>query len=205
MKKVTYIILGILTLALILAIYTIVGGPHSKKFEYYVDPSLSQMPNQNMLVVEAKGDPNVSGSKAIQLLYKTYYSLKGVSKSFKMASPRARWPISWDTPKEQWVGLFAIPIPEEIKTLPAIKNPDSLNIYIDEWEYGNVAEILHKGSYATEEPTIQRLKDYVKEQGYTIIGEHEEEYIKGPGMFGPGNPDKYLTIIRYKVAKKDSL
>ncbi len=32
-------------------------------------------------------------------------------------------------------------------------------------------------------------------------GEHEEEYLKGPGMFGTGGPEKYLTIIRYRLKK----
>ena len=32
-----------------------------------------------------------------------------------------------------------------------------------------------------------------------LQGEHEEEYIKGPGMLSKGNPQKYLTIIRYRV------
>jgi hypothetical protein len=31
---------------------------------------------------------------------------------------------------------------------------------------------------------------------------HEEEYIKGPGMIFAGNPETYLTIIRYPVQKR---
>ena len=69
------------------------------------------------------------------------------------------------------------------------------------WEYGDVAEMLHVGPYDREEPTIAKLKQFIKECGYEIVGEHEEEYLKGPGMFSKGNPDKYLTIIRYRVKK----
>jgi hypothetical protein len=32
-----------------------------------------------------------------------------------------------------------------------------------------------------------------------IAGAHEEEYIKGPTMTGKGDPEKYVTIIRYQV------
>jgi len=202
MKIIVFIVLIILVLVFVTVQYFLQKGPDTRSFDRLLNPVISELPNQNMLVVEAKGDPTVSGGKAMKLLFKTYYSLKGVPKSFKMNSPRARWPLSFDTPKDQWIGLFALPIPADIKTLPDIKNPDKQNIYIDEWEYGTVAEILHKGSYANEQPTIQRLNDYIKQQGYTIIGEHEEDYIKGPGMFGPGNPKKYLTIIRYRVEKK---
>ena len=154
-----------------------------------------------MLVVEAKGNPQTSGAKAMKLLYKTYYSLKGVPKSFKMVAPRARWPIAFDTPKDQWIGLFAIPVPDKIKNLPVIKNPDNLKMYIAKWQYGSVAEILHSGPYNNETPTVQRLTDYIYQQGYRVIGEHEEEYIKGPGLFGSRNPEKHLRIIRYRVEK----
>ena len=34
-----------------------------------------------------------------------------------------------------------------------------------------------------------------------MVGEHEEEYLRGPGMFSKGDPEKYLTIIRYRVKK----
>jgi hypothetical protein len=64
-----------------------------------------------------------------------------------------------------------------------------------------VAEILHVGRYDDEGPTIRRLLEFIKASGYSVAGEHEEEYLKGPGMFGPGNPEKYLTIIRYPVRR----
>jgi hypothetical protein len=68
------------------------------------------------------------------------------------------------------------------------------------WEYGEVAEILHLGSYETEPPTIERLQEYVAAEGYSVIGDHEEEYLKGPGMMMVA-PKDYWTIIRYRVEK----
>ena len=75
------------------------------------------------------------------------------------------------------------------------------SLKLETWEYGEVAEILHIGSYATENPTVEKLHQFITESGYEIVGPHEEEYLKGPGMFGKGNPDKYQTIIRYPVAR----
>ncbi len=69
------------------------------------------------------------------------------------------------------------------------------------WRYGTVAEILHVGSYATETPTIERLHQFIADQGYEIAGPHEEEYLKGPGMWGVKEKD-YLTIIRYQVRQR---
>lgn len=202
MKKVVLIVLLILIVSIVAFVLFVKKGPSIKQYESLTNPTITEHPNQNMLVVETKGDPDQSAPGAFKLLFSTYYAMKGVPKNMKSAIPRSRWNVSEDTPQDQWVGSFAIPIPANIKTLPTIKNPDNLNIFISEWEYGTVAEILHKGSYSDEKPTVQRLKDYIDQQGYQIIGMHEEQYLKGPGMFGPGNPDKYLTIISYRVEKK---
>jgi hypothetical protein len=205
MKKVLIVIAVIIVLAVIGFVVFKPKGPDIKQYEHLLSPAIAQMADQNMLVVEAKGDPNKTAVKAMMLLYKTYYSLKDVPKSIHPVSPRARWPIAVDTPQDQWVGYFGLPLPENVTTLPEIKNPDSLKISITKWQYGTVAEVLHKGPYANETPTVKALTDYITQQGYKIVGEHEEDYIKGPGMFGPGNPEKYLTIIRYRVEKTDSL
>jgi len=72
-----------------------------------------------------------------------------------------------------------------------------LYISLTMWEYGQCAEILHIGPYDQEDTTIQRLEEYVEAQGYVLAGVHEEEYIRGPTMSGPGNPDEYVTVLRY--------
>jgi hypothetical protein len=74
-------------------------------------------------------------------------------------------------------------------------------VAIATWAYGDVAEILHVGSYSTEQPDIERLRAFIDSQGYRVVGDHEEEYVKGPGMIFAGDPDTYLTIIRLRVKK----
>ena len=61
-------------------------------------------------------------------------------------------------------------------------------------------DMLHTGPYSEETLTIQKLRDFIASSGYEIIGEHEEEYLHGPGM-PPGSPKDYYTIIRYRVRK----
>lgn len=62
-------------------------------------------------------------------------------------------------------------------------------------------EILHLGPYDREGPTVERLRLFADSAGYVLTGEHEEEYIRGPTMAGPGNPEAYLTILRYRVRR----
>ncbi len=200
----------VLLIAVIVAIGVVVaaialltgGGPDPAQFEHLKQPQVRMMADQKVLVVEAQGDPTAVGDEAFRLLFKTYFKLKGVPKNPKGLAPRARWPLSLDTPKEQWVGRYAMPVPESVGPLPEqAAGPSGLRAELKMWQYGEVAEILHVGPYDQEESTIRRLMDFIKNSGYVIVGEHEEEYIKGPGVFSAGDPAKYLTIIRYRVAK----
>lgn len=169
--------------------------------EHLKDPKISTRKNEKMLVIEAKGDPNVVGPRAFGQLFQLYYGIKETPKGPTQAPPRARWPLSLDTPRSEWVGFYGLPVPETVTELPQHQAPEGLKASLTTWEYGAVAEILHVGPYDKEEPTMRRLKDSVKQQGYTILSGHEEEYIKGPTMSGRGDPEKYLTIIRYRVQK----
>lgn len=168
------------------------------EYQYLKEPQIHIKPGQKMLVVEVQGDPNVVGKEAFSTLFKTFYKIKRKEKGLKGAAPRARWPKPLDTPKDEWVGIWGLPIPESVETLPAQKE-SVYEVKIEYWEYGEVAEILHIGPYSEETPSIEKLHQFIKDSGYEIVGTHEEEYLKGPGMFFKGNPAKYQTIIRYRV------
>jgi GyrI-like small molecule binding domain len=159
-------------------------------------PSLVEMPPQRVAVVRSVGDPNVVGAQVFPALFGSVYTLKfkvlkprGVQ--FKVSAPRARWPSGMNTPKDEWVGLWAIPVPDDTEELPQTV-PD-VPVALDTWEYGTVAHILHTGSYAEELPTIERLQAFIAESGYEIAGDHEEEYLSRPEA-------KHMkTIVRYPV------
>jgi len=201
MKKVVLIVLAILVVLIIIAfigLRSMMRGQDLSAYESLRAPRISTMASQRMLVVELKGDPNVVGGKAFGALFKTYYQLKGVPKGGPPPAPRARWPLSLDTPKAEWVGVYGMPIPATVEGLPEKADP---LVKIGTWDYGMVAEILHLGPYNEEAPTVGRLMAFISQNGYQAIGEHEEEYLKGPGMFMKGDPRKYYTIIRYRVTK----
>ncbi|MCK6562092.1 GyrI-like domain-containing protein [bacterium] len=208
MKKVTKVLLGVAA-ALVVAVVALIAvtyyymtqGPDLSKYEHLKNPQIVTAPDQKMIVVEAKGDPNVAGSKAFATLFQVYFKTKGTAKGPGQLAPRARWPLAWDTPKSEWLGLYAMPVPETTTELPSFEAPRELKVSLTTWEYGEVAEILHMGPYDKEQPTVARLMEFIKTQGYEVAGEHEEEYLKGPTMFSRGDPEKYATIIRYRVRK----
>jgi hypothetical protein len=176
--------------------------PTGEPIEPAREPEMVAMKDEMMLVVEAKGDPNVVGAKAFGLVFQLYYQIPETPKGPLQAAPRARWPLALDTPKTEWAGLYAMPIPEGVTELPPHQADPTMKASLAHWEYGEVAQIVHIGPYDKEEPTIERLKEFISAQGYATAGPHEEEYLKGPTMFSAGNPEEYVTIIRYRVKKQ---
>ena len=75
-----------------------------------------------------------------------------------------------------------IPVPDGITDLPEVRGEGGLTVELGTWEYGEVAEVLHVGPYSAEEPTVELLKAYLRDQGYQIAGDHEEVYLRGPGL-----------------------
>jgi hypothetical protein len=174
-------------------------GPDISKYEYLKEPQISQKDDQKMLQVETTGDPNTVAGKAFALLFKTYYQNV---KTKGMVAPRARWLKPFDTPVDQWVGQCGLPVPESLAQLKSKPQQPGYVVSLTVWQYGEVAEILHKGPYSAEAANVEKLKAFIAASGYQINGPHEEEYLRGPGMFGRGDPNKYCTIIRYQVEKK---
>ncbi len=162
------------------------------------EPQMTEMPPQRMAVVTTVGDPNVVGQDALSALFGSVYTLKFQRKregaDFKVGPLRARWPNAHLAPKEEWIGLWGLPIPDDVRTLPQ-KQP-SPEVRVERWEYGTVAEVLHVGPYSEEGPTVERLHRFIEAQGYEIAGLHEEEYLTTP------RAKVQRTLIRYPVRRR---
>ena len=176
-------------------IFALAPAAPSQSLESYAslkDPQIVNRPALKMLVVESKGDPNTAAQVAMATLFRAFYKIPFA----KMAAPRSRWSDIQTAPKSDWSGVFGLPIPDDTKGLPE----GVTGVRIETWAYGDVAEILHVGSYDREATTVERLMKFIADKGYVAAGPHEEEYLAGPGMVA--EPAKYQTIIRYQVKKK---
>lgn len=174
------------------------SGPDPTAFAHLKDPRLTTRAAERMLVVEATGDPNAVAGRAFKLLFAAYYRLPGISRT-RPPAPRARWPHALGKPGIDWVGRYALPVPSAVTAVPTIDTEPGLSLTLQTWDYGEVVELLHVGPYSREQADIERLHAFVAAQGRRVIGEHEEEYVRGPGMFFAGDPEKYLTIVRLRV------
>lgn len=164
------------------------------------DPEIVELPTRTMAVVRTCGDPSELGESVFKALIGAAYTLKFALKKqgveFKVEPPRARWFAgeNWrEVPRERWEAAWALPIPDDTTELEQ-KVPER-PVSVERWEYGTVAQILHVGEYADEEPTIERLHAFIAENDWEIAGPHEEVYLSRPGAKSP------KTIIRYQVRR----
>lgn len=198
MKRLIIVFAAIVLAAVGLSIFIYSRGPDLSHYDHIKSPHITTKAPQKVIVVEAIGDPDAVGEKAFGKLFELYYATDGVS-NWPPPVPRARWPITGLAPRPTWIGQYALPVPDEVTRLPDHETVPDLKIALETWEYGEVAELLYTGPYDRETESIELLKQHIADQGYQESSAHEEEYLKGPGMFFRGNPETYVTIIRYTV------
>ena len=80
------------------------------------------------------------------------------------------------------------------KSLPALSK-----VYFKEFLEGKVAPIMHIGPFSEEGPTIEKLHNFIKDNGYELHGKHHEIYLSD---IRRAAPEKWKTIIRQPIRKK---
>ncbi len=166
---------------------------------YKLEPKILEMLPQKMSVVCGQGAPDKVFPKLMPALYGSVFTLKFALKkkglpTFKVSGLRAHYPDAHLVPKEEWTHIIGLPIPSDTVSLP--QKVADVEVKIETWRYGSVAQILHLGAYDREGPTIERLHKFIEDSGYEIAGNHEEEYLTTP------DAKVVKTIIRYVVRKK---
>ena len=162
-------------------------------------PVLTKLPDRKVLTVTSVGDPNKVSEPFMKALYGAAYSAKmGVYKpkgiKMELGKLSARWPNAHLKPRDQWIGVWGIVVPDYVKEADLTQKDPKIIAKIDMWKGGTYAKILHLGPYSEEGPTVQKIHDFIKESGHRIAGDHEEEYLTMPGV------KNQKTIIRYLVA-----
>jgi hypothetical protein len=163
------------------------------------DPEIIEMPPQKMAVVQGKGTPDEVFPEVMPALYSSAYTLKFDLKkqglpTFKVSGLRGRYPDAHLVPMAEWTIITGLPVPNNTTSLP--QKVLAVEVRLETWAYGTVAQILHLGPYDQEGPTIERLQQFIKENSYEISGPHEEEYLTRP------DAKVVKTVIRYVVKKK---
>jgi effector-binding domain-containing protein len=163
-------------------------------------PKLKEMAAQKVLVVKAEDSSENFRKDAYLSLYKILYALKKDYPKIKEAPIRVRFT---KTEKGTTPNLicYALPILQTVSALPVVNLTNLPLVRLETWDYGTVAQILYKGPHAKKTTTLERLFTFIEKKGYSITNGLEEEYRKGPGLFFEFNPQKYQTILRFRVTR----
>ncbi len=184
--------------------------------EFYTakkEPKIIEVPSQKYITILGKGDPNGKDfSDAVSTLYHVAYKVKFFSKKngkdFTVMPLEGQW---WaedmgnfrNLSRDEWLwkamilqpGFItesdfetAVEVVKKKKDLPSIDK-----IQFEEMEDGLSAQIMHVGPYSEEEPTIDKLHEFIRNQGKELSGLHREIYISDMRRVAP---EKLKTIIR---------
>lgn len=193
-------------------------------------PSIIDVPEMLFIAVNGEGDPNTCKEyrEALNILYALSYSIK-MSKMngtrpegyFEYVIPplEGLWYANGvafdglnvtDKSKFKWISMIRQPefVTEEVfeaaKTALQKKKPelDLSKARLIKMKEGLCVQIMHKGSYDDEPESIERMKRFAEENGYSEdLSEqrlHHEIYLSDPRRCAAEN---LKTIIRHPVIK----
>ncbi|NTV45670.1 MAG: hypothetical protein HGB11_03920 [Chlorobiales bacterium] len=175
-----------------------------------------EVPSMNYLMIDGEGDPNTSQvySDALEALFALSYTLKFMVKKSKLAVDYGVMPLEglwWaddmavftagDMSKWKWTMMIMQPdfVNQEMvdkaitevkkkKTLPALSK-----VRFEPLTEGKSAQIMHIGPFSEERPTVEKVHQYIDQQGCKPAGKHHEIYLSD---IRKTDPNKWKTIIR---------
>ena len=172
-------------------------------------PQIVDVPEGLFLSILGKGAPGgPEYADALGALYGAAYTLKFKSKAegrdYTVMPLEGLW--WWDDkkaftledapPREtwNWNNLLRVPDFTTEEELTAIKpelieKKGSAVERIKLWSFteGLSAQIMHKGPYSEEQPTVDILNTFLDEQGYRLRDHHHEIYLSNPNRSKPEN------------------
>ncbi len=172
----------------------------------------------NYLMFNGYGDPdtNPDFQAGIEALYTASYILKFMLKQAQgldwVVPPLEGlwWLLLADfdpSRRDDWHWTLMLPQPEPVtrellalalaaaskkKALPALER-----LFLEMYNEGQAAQILHVGPYSEAAATIERLHAFITAKGYHICGKHHEIYLSDPRRTAP---EKLQTILRQPVS-----
>jgi hypothetical protein len=159
--------------------------------------------------------------QAMEALYGAAYTIKFMSKQRKespidypvMALEGLWWVEGGEfdfNKKDNWRFTLMIMAPDHItqemfqtalRQLEQKKRggPALARLRLDRFCEGLCMQIMHVGPYASEPQTIDRMRAFAQENGYTYRGKHHEIYLGDPRR---ADPEKLQTVMRQPIQQR---
>lgn len=183
------------------------------------EPSIVELPTLPHLMIDGTGDPNTAKGygEAVAALYPIAYAVRKAV----IAACGERYTVMpleglWWTPdmadfttadKNAWHWTLLIRQPpaatsdlvtEAIASTTATKRLAAGDLVrFETLTEGSAAQVMHRGPYAEEAPTIARLHDFIHDGGYALTGSHHEIYLSDPRRVAA---EKMRTILRQPIS-----
>jgi hypothetical protein len=187
--------------------------PSPKKVE------IVDVPQMNFLMIDGRGDPNTSQEfqEAVEALFGVSYTAKFMVKKGETAIDYSVMPLEglwWMDDmadfsierKHEWKWTAMIMQPEYVSAdllqaamaqVEKKKNPPALSkLRFESYHEGKSAQIMHIGPFAEEGPTVEKIHQFIEDNGYALSGKHHEIYLSD---FRRAAPEKLKTVIRQPV------
>src|SRR5512133_2221579 len=112
------------------------------------EPRLATLPDRKVITVTTIGYPNNLPSEPFKALYGAAYHAKmkvykpkGVK--MELGKLTALWPDAHLKPKNEWTGIWAVPVPDYVKKEDLGEKGSQVEFTV--WPGGEYAQILHIG------------------------------------------------------------
>jgi Uncharacterized conserved protein len=184
--------------------------------------TLIDVPDMNFLMVDGSGNPNTAQEykDAVESLFSLSYTIKFMIKKGETGVDYGVMPLEslWYTngsdkmavdDKDSWKWTAMIMQPEYVTEdifkkalLDVSKKKSGLDISkvrFESFTEGPSVQIMHIGPFTEEGPSVQKLHDFINENGYEHGGKHHEIYLSD---IRKGSPKNWKTIIRQPVKNK---
>lgn len=180
--------------------------------------SIVNVPPLNYLMIEGEGNPTTQlYQESVQALYTLAYGVRGIRKAagevFTVMPLEGLWMIKDQTEitysltqadKDNFIWTLMILQPESV-TAEVVEQARSnaqmkqdapsrlMDVRFEQYHEGESVQLMHRGSYAEEGPTVKRLHDYIHENGFKLGKDHHEIYLSDPRKV---SAPRMKTIIR---------
>jgi hypothetical protein len=190
----------------------------NKEFYYPSSKEVSavELPEMKFLMIDGQGDPNTSKEyqDAMETIFPVSYKTKFTSKNEKsqdyvvMPLEGLWWADNMEyfsmDDKSSWKWTVMIRKPDFITQSvinKAIKELQSKNglpsiskLRFETFQEGSTSQIIHIGPYGEAEgPAVQKIHEFIENEGYKISGKHHEIYLSD---IRRTKPEKLKTVIR---------
>jgi len=177
------------------------------------------VPRMNYLMIDGTGDPNTSQDykDAVAALFALSYNIKFMIKKGDIGIDYGVMPLEglwWVDDMTQfdvnnksgwkWTSLMMQPelvskeiVEEAIEQVKIKKGPMALSkVRFESFKEGKSTQTMHLGPFSEEGPTIQRIHEFIIENGHELGGKHHEIYLSD---IRKADPSKWRTVIRQPV------